>query len=89
MNGGIESDKYETALAARVVFQAALVVTDSEDARAAWRFYHHALANHASSESVRAARRLLDEAVVESDDEQLVEAKRRYDAALRGSELTA
>jgi hypothetical protein len=89
MNGGTEPDQYEMVLAARVVFQAALVVCDSEDARVAWRFYHHALANDASYESIRAARRLLDEAVIESGDEQLVDAKRRYDVALRGSELTA
>jgi hypothetical protein len=89
MNRRIGSDDYEKVLTARVAFEAALIVTGWDDARAAWHFYHQALLNQASSESVRAARRWVDDAVIESGDEQLMDAKRRYDAALRGSELTA
>jgi hypothetical protein len=89
MNDELFSDHYEKVLSTRVAFEAALVVSNSDDARIAWRFYHHAVANEASSESVRAARRWVDEAVIESGDEQLVLAKRHYDAAVRRSELTA
>lgn len=87
MDGGIED--LEMVLAARVEFEAALIVSYAEDARLAWRFYHHALANQASSASLSAARRWVDDAVTESGDEQLVEAKRRYDAAVRQREPTA
>jgi hypothetical protein len=87
MDGGIED--LERVLAARVAFEAALIVGHADDARAAWRFYHHALLNQASSESVSAARRWVDDAIIESGDEQLIDAKRRYDAAVQGRELTA
>jgi hypothetical protein len=67
---------------ARVAFEAALVVSDSEEARVAWRFYHEMLVRAPGSESMGAARRLLDEVIRETGDEQLVDAKRRYDEVL-------
>lgn len=67
---------------ARIRLEAALAVSDSEAARAAWRLYHRALALP-NSRAGRDARRLLDQAIARSCDEQLIEAKQRYDAALR------
>lgn len=66
---------------ARIRLEAALAVSDSEAARAAWRLYHRAQALP-NSRAGRDARRL-DQAIARSCDEQLIEAKQRYDAALR------
>ena len=67
---------------ARIGLEAALAVSESEAARAAWRLYHRALVLP-NSRPGRDARRLLDQAIARSCDEQLIEAKRRYDTALR------
>ena len=67
---------------ARIRLEAVLAVSDSEAARAAWRLYHRAQALP-NSRAGRDARRLLDQAIARSRDEQLIEAKRRYNAALR------
>lgn len=68
---------------ARTGLEAALAVSESEPARAAWRLYHQALTLK-DSQAVADARQILDETIVRSDDEQLVRAKSRYDSALRG-----
>lgn len=60
-------------------------MSDSEDARAAWRGYHQMLAGVSDSDEIWNARRLLDEAIADSDDEQLIDAKRRYLLAIRGA----
>jgi hypothetical protein len=73
----------ERSRAARVAFEAALVVSDSEEARVAWRFYHEMLVKAPGTDRVESAQRLLDEVILDAGDEQLAEAKQRYDAALR------
>lgn len=70
---------------ARIGLEAALAVSESEAARAAWRVYHHVLPR-SDTEAVRDACRILDETILRSGDEQLIEAKLRYDLALNGRE---
>lgn len=67
---------------ARIGLEAALAVSDSEPARAAWRLYHHAMSRSDPS-AVKDTRRVFNEAILRSDDQQLIEAKRRYDLALK------
>lgn len=69
---------------ARIGLEAALAVSDSETARAAWRLYHHAL-GRGDIGSISDARRILDDAILRSDDEQLIKAKQRFDLARNGS----
>lgn len=77
-------DHIDEIRSARVALEAALAVSDSEPARAAWRLYHRALVMP-STRAGRDARRLLDEAITRSEDEHLIEAKQRYDTALRSA----
>ena len=69
---------------ARIGLEAALAVTDSEAARAAWRLYHHAL-GRSDTRTIGDARRILDDAIRRSEDEQLIEAKQRFDLARDGA----
>lgn len=64
--------------------EAALAVSESEAARAAWRLYHRALALP-NSRPGRDAWHLFDQAITRSEDEQLIAAKQRYDSALRSA----
>ena len=100
MGGGVEDGSamsdleapdfsFDEVRSARVGLEAALAVSDSEAARAAWRVYHEVLALLPGSRDIADARRLLDEAIVRAGDEQLVEAKQRYDLALRGGSRAA
>lgn len=75
-------DHIDEIRSARVALEAALAVSDSEPARAAWRLYHRALVLP-NTRAGRDARRLLDQAIIRSEDEHLIEAKQRYDSALR------
>ena len=74
-------DHFSEIRSARNGLEAALAVSDSEAARAGWRLYHHALAVR-DPRAVRDARMLFHDTVVRSGDEQLIEAKQRYDSAL-------
>jgi hypothetical protein len=82
-------DYFDEVRSARVGLEAALAVSESEPARAAWRLYHQVLSRLPESNDIRDACRVLDEAITRSEDEQLIDAKQRYDLALRGTSRAA
>ena len=77
-------DHIDELRSARVSLEAALAISESEPARAAWRLYHRALVLP-NSRASRDARKLLAQAITRSGDEHLIAAKQRYDSALQSA----
>lgn len=86
---GLGGDDFDEVRAARVALEAALAVTESEAARAAWRVHHMVIGRPVEPGDMTSSRRFLDEVIQRSGDEELIEAKQRYDQVLRaGSRAT-
>lgn len=78
------SDHFTDIRTARNGLEAALATSECEAARAAWRILHHALKRR-NTRAIGEASRMLNDAIMRSEDDQLIEAKKRYDVARLGA----